>query len=106
MIWRLCILITVTLSLALPARAAGPGPVASCPSQQGLLVCPAPDTIAPLPARTQAEPPCPCKAMLAEADPVPARTGALIRLLRSQEPARLQGVIPGGLDRPPRPSAA
>ena len=106
MIWRLCILISVTLSLALPARAAGPGPVVTCPSQQSLLVCLAPDSIALLAARTQAEPPCAWKAMLAEAGPVPASAGAPVRLVLSHEPARLQGVIPGGLDRPPRPPVA
>lgn len=106
MILRFCILISVMLSLALPAGAAMPQPGTGCPSEEGLASCPAVATIALLPARPQAEPPCIWKAMLAGTDPVAAKAAAPTELSLTQGSIRLQGIIPGGPERPPRPPAA
>lgn len=110
---RLCILVMMALALALPAKAAMPGPGQACPSQRA-IICEIPAEIAAIPSQSQtrsqsqnqAEPPCLWKAMLAEAELTPPSFGRLTFTLRPPNDRPLQGLVPAGLERPPRSMVA
>lgn len=105
MILRLCILVLMALAFALPAKAAMQGAVSDCPSQRA-ITCEIPHEIAATPAqsqtRNQAEPPCLWKGLLAEIEVAPPPFRKLTLTFRPMDDKPLQGLVPAGLERPPR----
>lgn len=105
MMMRVLILIMAIVSLALPATARV-AKDSNCPTQRLVWSCPAnPEAVGSLP-KTQIEQPCACKVIVAEAGDSGAAETIPVSLRISREGVVMAGITTGGIDRPPKRSAA